>query len=162
MLYFLSSCESVNVCLTPLHSNTILLGLQFLDRTFFLQKLTYAVPFSPCILMLLYRNMKLALFISLLSKKKIFVSSFQMPNKFFHFFFFLMFSNLPASILVVLILSQISYNMVYLECAFNYGDLVLPSCKGSSPHPLYLSFILCHYVVSLLQGYQLAFVYCHH
>ena len=69
--YILSSCESVNVCLTPLHSNTILLGLQFLDRTFFLQKLTYAVPFSPCILILLYRNMRLALFMSLLSKKKI-------------------------------------------------------------------------------------------
>ena len=51
-----------------------------------------------------------------------------------------MFSNLPALILVVLIMSQISYNMVYLECAFNYGDLVLPSCKGSSPPPI-ISFI---------------------
>ena len=61
-----------------------------------------------------------------------------MPNKFSQFFF-LMFSNLPALILVVLILSQISYNTVYLECAFNYGDLVLPSCKGKSP-PI-ISFI---------------------
>ena len=71
-----------------------------------------------------------------------------------------MFSNLPALILVVLILSQISYNTVYLECAFNYGDLVLPSCKGKSP-PHHI-FHLFHYVVSLLQGYQLSFVYCHH
>ena len=54
-----------------------------------------------------------------------------------------MFSNLPALILVVLILSQISYNTVYLECAFNYGDLVLPSCKGKShprPHHIFHLF----------------------
>lgn len=59
-------------------------------------------------------------------------------------FFFLMFSNLPGLILVVFILSQISYNMVYLECAFNYGDLFLPSFKGQIFFLLYLSFILYH------------------
>lgn len=71
-----------------------------------------------------------------------------------------MFSNLPGWVLVVLILSQISYNMVYLEWSFSYVDSVLPSFKERFfPYYLLNSF-LYHFIVSLLQRYQLSFVLC--
>lgn len=120
---FLTSCKSVNVCLTPLYMNNTLLGLQFLDNNFSLQKLTYTVLFS----FFLYFNVAIKKhedsLISLLSKFFL-VSSSQMPKKFSELIF-LMFSNLQGLVFVVLIPSQISY----LECSFDYVDSVLPSFK---------------------------------
>lgn len=68
-----------------------------------------------------------------------------------------MFSNGSRLVLVMLILSQIFYNMVHLECSFKYVDLVLSSFKGSL-FPLIALIYFVLLVVSLLQGYQLSLV----
>lgn len=71
-----------------------------------------------------------------------------------------MFSNLPGWVSVVLILSQISYNMVYLEWSFSYVDSVLPSFKERFfPYYLLNSFsiiLLCLYFRDT--SYPLSFV----